>query len=257
MNAAVYQVSYKLPAGLLAVIVHGAFFALLYFGFAWQSQKPATMSVDLWRNLPDDVATVQAPLPPAVQPEPVVQRATEIKPAPEAEPVQAEVKPDIVMPTKKLVPKPAPKPAPKPVKVKPHPAEPKIAEVVAQPAEPGPAELAVARIQAEQEAQAAHAAAVARVVDEYSSKIHDKILRNIVMPPDVPDNARVEFSVTVLPGGSVLPPRKIKTSGYANYDDAVERAILISQPLPLPRDADIASEFRDLKFGFQPKETKE
>jgi len=255
MSAAVYQESYKLPAGLLAVIVHGAFFALLYFGFAWQSQKPATMSVDLWKNLPDDVATVRAPVPPVVQPEPIVQPAPEIKPAPEAEPVQAEVKPDIVMPTKKTVPKPVSKPA----KLKPaHPVEPKAAEVVPQPAEPSPSELAVARVQAEQTAQAAQATAVQGVIDKYKAEIENKIRNNI---PDnltgIPDNARVEFSVTVLPGGSVLPPRKIKMSGYPNYDEAVERAILKSQPLPLPSDAQLASRFRDLKLGFQPKETKE
>ena len=53
MNAAVYQEPYKLPAGILAVVVHGAFFALLYFGFTWQTLSPATMSVELWQSLPD------------------------------------------------------------------------------------------------------------------------------------------------------------------------------------------------------------
>ncbi len=74
------------------------------------------------------------------------------------------------------------------------------------------------------------------------------------MPPDVADDARAEFSVTVLPGGTVLDPKLLKSSGNAAYDDAVERAILKSQPLPLPPDATMFSQFREMKFGFKPKE---
>ena len=31
---------FQLPAGILALAVHGAFFALLYLGFAWQTRPP-------------------------------------------------------------------------------------------------------------------------------------------------------------------------------------------------------------------------
>lgn len=250
MNAT-YSESYKLPAGVLAVVVHGAFFALLYFGFTWQTQPPAAMSVTLWQSLPDEqVAAVQAQ--PVVQPAPVVQ------PTPEVKPVQAEVKikPDIVMPTKK--------PIPKPVEVKPvHPAEPKKAEVKkpAKPAGPSPAEQQAAREQAAQSAQAAQAAqtaqaAAGRVVDEYMAKISGKIKRNIVMPPDVPNDALAVFSVTLLPGGSVLEQqlKLLQSSGNAAYDNAVERAILKSQPLPLPADPNMFNRFRELKLKFKPVE---
>ena len=243
MNA-VYSEPYKFPAGLLALVVHGAFFALLYFGFAWQTQPPAAMSVDLWQNLPDEVATPVVQTPPVVQPAPVAPPVPEVKPAPPP----AVTKPDIVMPVKKI--------EIKPVEVKPvHPVEPKKAAVKPQPkpTEPSPAEREASRIQAE---QAAQAAAGDRVVSEYSDRISGKIRRNIVITFDVSDDARAEFSVTVLPGGSVLPPRLLKSSGNAAYDDAVERAILKSQPLPLPPDTAMASRFRELKLGFQPKDQK-
>lgn len=244
MNAA-YHEPYKFPAGLLALVVHGAFFALLYFGFAWQTQPPAAMSVDLWKNLPDEVAApvVQAPL--VVQPAPVTPPAPVAPPVPEVKPAPPPVaaKPDIVMPAKKL--------ETKPVEVKPvHPVEQKKAPQP-KPAEPSPAEREAARVVAE---QAAQAAAVGRVVDEYMVKISSKIRRNIVMPPDVMDDARAEFSVTLLPGGTVLTARLTRSSGNAAYDNAVERAILKSQPLPLPADAGMFYRFRELKLKFKPVE---
>jgi colicin import membrane protein len=247
MNAA-YPEPYKFPAGLLALVVHGAFFALLYFGFAWQTQPPAAMSVDLWKSLPDEVAAPVVQAPPVVQPAPVPPPAPVAPPVPEVKPAPPPVaaKPDIVMPVKKL--------EPKPVEVKPvRPVEPKKAAVKPQPkpAEPSPAEQEAARVLAE---QAAQAAAAGRVVDEYMVKISSKIRRNIVMPPDVLDDARAEFSVTLLPGGTVLTARLTRSSGNAAYDNAVERAILKSQPLPLPADAGMFSRFRELKLKFKPVE---
>jgi colicin import membrane protein len=79
-----------------------------------------------------------------------------------------------------------------------------------------------------------------------------KVRRNIVMPANVPDTARAEFAVTLLPGGSVLQARLLKPSGSTAYDNAVERAILKSDPLPLPPDVALFNKFRELKLIFQP-----
>ena len=38
MSATVYYQPYKLPAGVLALVVHIVFFALLYFGINWNRQ---------------------------------------------------------------------------------------------------------------------------------------------------------------------------------------------------------------------------
>ena len=95
MSAIVYREPYKLPAGILAVAVHGAFFALLYFGFAWQTQPSGTMSVELWQSLPGEVAE------PSAQP-----RIEEVAPPPQPEKVvepEKIVKPEIVLPDKKKV----------------------------------------------------------------------------------------------------------------------------------------------------------
>lgn len=211
MNTAVYQEPYKLPAGILALTVHGVFFALLYFGFSWQTQPAATMSVELWSGIPG--AAVAVPPPPKVE---------EVAEPPEPEEM---VEPDIALPDKD---------ADKPKTVAPRP------------------DTSIADQRARE--QAAQAAAVERVVDEYTAKIQGKIRRNIVMPPDVAGDARAEFAVTVLPGGRVLPPRLLKSSGNAAYDNAVERAILKSEPLPLPADAGLYSRFRELGLVFRPAE---
>lgn len=251
MSAVVCHEPYKLPAGLLALLVHAAFFALLYFGFSWQAEPPATLSVELWQSLPEVAPPVEAE---------VEARVEEVLPPP-AE-VEEVIKPDIVMPDKKPkiearhVEKP-PEKLPEKPKVKPE-VKPEVRKEIVQPAQPSAAELQAARETALREqaarAQAAQEAATGRMVDEYIGKIAGKIRRNIVMPPDVAKDARAEFLVTVLPGGTVLNARLLKSSGNAVYDTAVERAILKSQPLPLPADASLFKRFRELKLGFQPVE---
>lgn len=256
MSAIVYREPYKLPAGILAVAVHGAFFALLYFGFAWQTQPAGMMSVPLWT--PEEVAALSVnprveEIVPPPQPEKIVE--------PEVAPPKKIVEPEIVLPAKK-------KPIlsavegvkAKPVEVKPDKKKPATVpekKVKTQSAEQAKSAGQVTGSSIADQAareRAEQAAVMGRVVDEYTGKIVGKIRRNIVMPPDVANDARAEFSVTLLPGGSVLSARLTKSSGNAAYDNAVERAILKSQPLPLPADAAMFNKFRELKLVFRPVE---
>jgi len=246
MSATVYYEPYKLPAGILALVVHSMFFALLYFGFNWnrQASSPATMSVELWPSLPEEV--VAPPVNPKVE---------EVVPPPQ----EKIVEPDIVMPdknkaaTKPIATKPEKKkPVPRPVEgVKHKPDTQKIAE---QNLNARIADQQAASVQAERIRQDEQAAANGRVVDEYKAKIQAKIHRNVVMPPDVANDARAEFLVTLLPGGAVLKAELKKSSGNAAYDDAVERAILKSDPLPLPPDVQLFNRFRELDLVFKPAE---
>ena len=116
------------------------------------------------------------------------------------------------------------------------------------------AEQQAALQKAEQARQAAQAAAIGQIVDEYQAKIQAKIRRNIFMPPNVPKDARAEFMVTLLPGGSVLSAERVKSSGNEAYDSAVERAILKSDPLPVPPDVTLFNHFRKLDLKFKPTE---
>ena len=81
-------------------------------------------------------------------------------------------------------------------------------------------------------------------------KIRIKILRNIIS--DVTENAEAVFEVVQLPTGEVLTVTKRKSSGIPAYDDAVERAINKSSPLPKPDQADVFQ--RTLTLRFRPQE---
>lgn len=252
MSAGVYPEPSKLPAGILAVVVHGAFFALMYFGFSWQTQPPEVMSVELWQSLPDMSAAAPSPA-----------KVKVLKVEPEPVPLEPERKPDIVMPDKK------PEPKPKfisELKKLPEKPKPEVKRPVVKSVKPDPAIAAAAKQAAQQEAakqaaleqaaqeRAMQEAAIGRVVDEYIGKIRAKVKNNIVMPPDVPDDAHSEFMVKLLPGGRVMSARLKSSSGNAAYDNAVERAILKSDPLPLPSDAGLFNRFRELQLKFKPVE---
>jgi colicin import membrane protein len=241
MSALAYSYSepYKLPAGALALVVHGAFFALLYFGVNWHNEQPQGMVVDIWNALPapqaEPVKVMQQPVTQVEQPRPV-----------------APPKPDIVLPAKK---KPKIKP-PAPVKTAEiKPAPPKKAESAQVDQKVRAAQVAQEGVEAERAAQAAAAAAaITNEVGKYIGLIRSKIRSKIVMPQDVPDNIQAEFKVILLPDGSVLSTKLTKPSGNTAYDDEVERAIMKAQRLPLPPDAALFSKFREMNLTFRPKE---
>jgi colicin import membrane protein len=263
----------RLRAGVLAVVVHIVFFAFMIFGLNWKTSPPESMTVDLWSSLP--------PPPPPVQPAVTPPPAPAPPPPPEAKPLPPEPevppppKPDIVL--KEKIEKP--KPEKKPVEQKQPPKKEKELKEQAErelkakeqkeqkekekekeqkekerKEKEQKARIAaeVEQLQREQEANDKRqhlAAAQSRLADEmaeYKAKIMAKIRRNIVMPPDLPGNPAVEFDVTLLPGGDILDVKMRRTSGYPAFDGAVERAIFMSKPLPLPPDPALFVKFRNL-----------
>jgi colicin import membrane protein len=254
-----YPEPYKLPSGLLAVLVHGVFFSLLFFGVNWHSKPPESMEVEIWDRLPEtqtEPAKIEPlPVPPIEVAKPIEQpKPVEVAPPPKAE---------IELIDKK---KTKNKPAQPPKAVENTQAQLKLAaqaqaEQAAQAAQnlqavkDAQAALIAKAAQAEQERlRAARASEIARIVKDYSYRIKAKIKPNIVDPPDVPDNAQAEFTVILLPGGAVLSTKLTKSSGSAAYDEAVDRAILKTQTLPLPPDVDLFNNFRELHLKFKPKE---
>ena len=234
------------PAAVLSVAVHLALFTFLFFGIRWQSKLPDAVVVELW----DRPAVVEQPAPvetpkPELQAEPKPEPKVEPKHEPEVE--VKPVKPDIALEKEK---KPPPKKKVEPKKVEPKKVEPNVKidfdrvmrdrvtremEQVSRPTRPlqpppaGP------------------------VVDaSYANKIKTKIKGNVVLPADIKGNPEAIFDVTQLPTGEVLSARLRKSSGNRAYDEAVERAILKSSPLPKP---DRPEQFeRDLQLKFRPVE---
>jgi colicin import membrane protein len=270
MNATVYSEPYKLPAGVLALAVHVAFFSLLYFGISWRSLPPPGIVVDIWESLPAPKIAPTPVVPVQVAPEPAPEL---VKPAPpEAVEPPPPAKVDIDL-AKKIKPEIKPPEIRKPVEL-PRPELKKPVEVrkpveLARPVEPikalppavvapapiDPSVLAAQRAQEEQaRIQAEQGAAQNKLVNDYKAKIRAKIRANIVAPPDVPGNPKAIFDVTLLPDGSVMTVKQSKPSGSDAYDSAVERAILKAHVLPLPPDPSLFSNFRELRLTFCLKE---
>ena len=112
------------------------------------------------------------------------------------------------------------------------------------------------RAQAERESRErttqAASAALTRAQAEWIDRIRAKIKSNIILPPDIAGNPEARFDVVQLPTGEVIDVRLAKSSGVRAYDDAVQRAILKSSPLPRPAQAELF--VRTLELRFRPQE---
>ncbi|HET8874721.1 MAG TPA: cell envelope integrity protein TolA [Casimicrobiaceae bacterium] len=110
------------------------------------------------------------------------------------------------------------------------------------------------RAEAEREARgrAEQAAAGARnkAQLDWIDKIRSRIRGNINLPPDIPGNPEAVFDVVQLPTGEIIDVKLRKSSGVRAYDEAVQRAILKSSPLPKPVPADLFQ--RSLELRFRP-----
>ncbi|HET7363728.1 MAG TPA: energy transducer TonB [Burkholderiales bacterium] len=219
------------PAATLSALVHGCLIAVLFLGVRFQSNPPEAVTVELW----------EAPPPPP--PPPAVEQKPPPKPVPQPEPEPQVKKPEIALPEK---PKPKPKPEPK----RDLAFEKRLREQAAleeKKIDEQRKERELRELIARQQAAARDKALLS-----WTDKIRAKIRGNIILPQDIPGNPEAIFDVTILPTGEVLTVRKRKSSGHAGYDDAVERAIMKSSPLPPPDDRAVFR--RDLELKFRPQD---
>lgn len=78
----------------------------------------------------------------------------------------------------------------------------------------------------------------------YQAAIAAKVKSNTVYPGgDEPGNPTVEFRIEQLPTGEILSVRKTKSSGVPAFDEAVERGINKSSPLPKKKDGTVERTF--------------
>ncbi len=227
--------SYAIPAdepggaapAALSVLVHGVLFAFLVFSLHWQSKHPDPVVAELWTELP----AVEPPEPkPEIKPQP----------APEPKVEQKAAKPDIAVEREKKKPK---KEEP-PLKFD---DTQRIREQLAQE------QQSLNRRRERQEVLKQFSPPAASVGDpRYIEKIIARIRPNIIPPSDLKGNPEAIFDVVQLPTGEVLSAQLRKSSGNKLYDEAVERAILKSSPLPRPDRPDQFQ--RELQLKFRPKE---
>ena len=272
----------KIASGVMAVAVHLAFFALLVFGVSWQHRTPEAVVVELWNNLPPapvvKAPPEPAPVPPKLEVKPPPPQPPRIKPEPKPAPEpKPTIKPDISLEKEKQ--EKARREREKAEQKKrddqakaeqqkqredrERTEEKKRQEqkLAALERERAAKEAEIARMQKDQELaaqrlQQQQASAQSKEVDEYRRRMADKIRRYVNREPcAVLGNPEIVFEAVLLPDGNLLPPPRIKrSSGNAACDDAVLRAVMRAQPLPLPPDPALFARFRELNLQFRPND---
>lgn len=244
------SLSTEAKAGALALLVHGVFFLLLVFGVSWQTEHPAPVMVDLWQALPEPIPEPGIKPRPAPPPQPVVKEMTRSE------------TPDIALEKKNRDAQ--------------REAKNKQAELDEQKALAKTARDETGKLKKQREAQrkleeqelqrrmmeedlardsrqikqlAARATAsrrsseMASLVAKYQNEIRAKVRSNTRLPENLKGNPQVKFQVQLLPTGEVLSVKLVQGSGTPALDDAVERAIHKSSPLPLPDERDARAAF--------------
>ena len=220
---------------IMALAVHLALAALLIYGVHWQTTPPETVEVELVRSIPNSTPERITP-PPEPAPEP--------KPVPQIEPklLPPTIKPDIPLKNPEK-----PKPVVKPETTSTlNPLEllKKETEQLFQRKQVNADQQRVNDIKARQTSVA---------LATWKGKISAKIKGNIVRVGSATGNPEAIYEITLLPDGSLVgDPRQIKSTGNPALDNAIEVAILKSNPLPKPDDPDLFE--RVLKLNVRPFE---
>ncbi len=233
----------KLPAALLALLVHGGFFVVLVLGVSWQIKQPIPTTAELWTSLPDarNVPTPVETEPPPPPPPPEVKKV-------EAKPVEQPTKADIELKNKKE------RAEKERIKREEDLAEArrKAAEAEKQrKLEEARRRTQEAQMKADQDArEATQQASRQAAINAYVQKLSRLINERANIPESVA--GRVEFSLTLrlLVNGAVFDARVTKPSGNRVYDEAVQRAISGIQTWPLPDPPDILGGRREMTINI-------
>lgn len=262
-----YENPYAWRAGAMSLFVHALLLTLLLASFNWKTTQPMSVAqVELWDSLPatKPVAKVKPvidkPQPPE-PPKPVVEEKPEPKPEPEPMPkADIQVKKEVEKPKEKVV-----KPE-KPVeKVKEEP-KPKVddkkqkeealkklqQELLAEDAKPVLHESKKQEGKPDAAVNAAAAQATANELNAAIAGIRNKIRQNVNNQLCGSDDIELIYKIVVIPTGEVASVSLIKSSKIPACDEAVERAIHSSEPLPMPKDPNLISQFHNLTLPFRP-----
>lgn len=264
----VSEKSLNYKAGILSFAVHGILFIGLLLSVNWQTEHVTNIAeVELWDSLPK-VSTVNPNpiiMPPTPTPEP--KPAPEIEKVPDPAPVS---QPEIVLekkpekPTEKPIEKPKDKLVEKVVeKLKDKPTEPlkdkpQAPQDLLKQLEALEQQEALKQLQAEFAGESnmpKKSNASLGEVDQHKAAIQRKIQANVNKSLCGSGKPTLTFEIALTPTGELqTAPKLIKASGINACDEAVERAILQSQPLPLPADAQLRGQFKNLTLKFTPNQ---
>ena len=265
----------RLPSITLAAVVHAGLLLFLWAGVSWQSTAPVAVEAEVWDMkvqsaaappLPEQAPEPEPPAPTPKVVEQPVERPPEVKP------------PDIAHEQEKL----------KAEKLKKEQAEKKLAELKQKQKEEllekkklekEAADKKLAEKKAKEQQLAAEKKALDKLRDlemkrimgaagtggeaqkstaprsdpSYYGAIAAKIKSNLnyLGSTDLPGDPVAVFQIDQLPTGEIISAKKLKSSGVPAYDEAVERAIHKSSPLPKKKDGTVE---RSVPASFKLKE---
>ncbi|HXU53097.1 MAG TPA: TonB C-terminal domain-containing protein [Casimicrobiaceae bacterium] len=271
----------------LAILVHLAFIAVLIFSIRWRNQAPEAVTAELYAPTP--VPQKAAPQPPPAPPEPAPaptptpppQMQALPAPAPAARVAPAPQVPDAREAEIALKAEAARKERVEAQRRAQAEEQKRIAELTRQREQRQQQEaqkradekkaaeardrqqrmMAQLREQAvkESDARAAAEANAQKQADARKSaetdwvrRIQAKVRGNVILPPDLAGNPEAVFNVVQLPSGEIIDAKLVKSSGVKSYDDAVQRAIIKSSPLPKPDRPEMFQ--RELRLQFRPND---
>ena len=256
----------------MAIAVHAALLVGMLVSFNWKAAHPVmnVTEVELWDKLPapknvENINPVPKPEP-KEEPKPIVKE--EPKPEPEPEELKADIelekkkKEQELKKSKELEEKLDQKKKLEALQAKSREDELKEKEALKQKKVEDKAQKdALKKLQQEalfdenaQDDKLAKAAN-ASLISEYTEKIKTKIRNNVNKSLCGDGSPEIHIEISVLPTGQISGNPKItKSSENSACDEAVERAILASEPLPLPDNPDLKAQFRNLKLKFKPND---
>jgi len=269
----------RLPAFILALVVHAIFFALLIFSVSWQVKPTAPLMAEVWDSLPPSrnaPAPTPAPAPePAPEPKPTPPPPPPIEPpiakkppAPEVEkappqPTKAEIdlklkqEREIIDRKKREEKELADKKKTEDIKKEQDKKKEELLkkqrdELNNQRALDNKIKEEQAASQArENQARAALQAAQKAAADGYAQKIAALIRSRANVPDTVVGRPRVQIQLRLLVNGVVFDAKVVKPSGNPVYDEAIERAINGIQTWPLPERPELLGSTRTLILNIE------
>ncbi len=289
--AALDSTPYRVPpepsrwrALTLAVVVHAGLLFFLWAGVSWQSTPPVAVEAEVWDMKVQSAAPPPEPAPepkvePDVPPPPPkpVERPPEVEATPKPPDIaleQARLRAKEVNERKEREEKKIADQKLADAKAKKREEDEKKKQELAEKQKQEKADkLAKAKAEAAEKKKldalraaemqritgaigtsgTAAKATAPRIDSGYIASITAKVKSNTTFlgSTDVPGNPRAVFKVDQLPTGEIISARKIKSSGVASFDDAVEKGIIKSSPLPKKKDGTVE---RTLEIGFSMKD---
>ena len=265
-----HENSDSFKAGFYAIVVHAILLVGMLVSFNWKAAHPVmnVTEVELWDKLPAP-NNVEAPEPPDIkevkkpdEPKPVP-KVEELKPKTEEKPEESKVDIELKKKKKELTLK---KEKELLQKVKKEEDARKLAQLMREEDLQEKNETqkaqndALKKVQQELDEEKgnddkAASAANASLISEFKNKIKVKIQGNVNKSLCGDGNLEVKFEIKLLPTGELSgSPRLTKSNAGDACNDAVERAIKASEPLPLPNDPSLFSAFKALNLTFKPNE---